>query len=588
MSSKNVKPLGPGCLVLFALPFLVTGFVMGGCNAWTALKVRDAQRWVDVPATILTAEISRGRKGARQALATYEYQYEGQSYTGDKVSLHHGSDSLGKFQTRAHEELQRHRQAGRPFRCYVNPRNPAESVLYRDARWQRMLLFSGVAAVFGSAGVGFLIAAVITRLHASGPAPGADLNARPWERRADWAAGRVGPTDTARAAVPATTGVAVWWLLATAPLVATFPLLRQEVDSWWSWLLLALPAVGVLIATWAGYLAVRQRRFGESIFEMASVPGVVGGPLSGVIRIPKLLRPDNGFRVRLYCMSQSKNRKGSDEHERAIWQEEQYIPQAMDDGATGVAVPVLLAIPYSAKPTSSADELPRIRWLLEVFAELPGVNYKTEFEVPVFETAESSAEFALDPQLAAQYAAPADNELFLREAGIIKEPGPDGGVRLTFPAARNPGSALVATVAAAMFCGGAWLTFDKGVFLLVPILLGLVGLVFTLVALDSWFYRSVVDASARGLTIRGGLLGMGRERSYSPDEILRFRSAESMASGKHVWCTISVVTRDDKPRTIGKDIASKLAQRAVVEELNTALGRNFEVVKKKSKIKPEQ
>jgi hypothetical protein len=575
-------------MMLFALPFLAFGVGMGGCGAWTAAKVRDAQRWVEVPAVVKTVELKRGEKNSRRVLATYEYEFGGRKYSGERVSLHSGGDSLGRFQTSAHEELERHRRTGKPFRCFVNPRDPAESVLYRDVRWEMMLLYCGVAALFGSAGVGVLAASVVTWRRQPGRLAGSDLAERPWEARADWAAGRIGPSDAVRAAVPATSAVALWWMLASAPLVATWPLIATEAQTRWSWLVLAPPAVGVLIVVYAVYLAIRRRRFGESVFEMASVPGVVGGPLTGVVRIPKMIQPENGFRLRLLCMSQSRGRNNHDEHERAIWQDERFVERAMEDGSGGVAVPVMMAIPYTARPTSDADKGPRIRWLLEIFAELPGVNYKSEFEVPVFKTDASRPDFQLDPQLTADYASPPDNDLFLREAGIIKEPGPNGGVRLVFPAGRNPGSALVATVAAAAFVGGAWLMLHNGVMILFPIVLGLMGALFTLVALDSWFYRSVVEASASGLCVRGGLMGIGRSRTYPPDDIRRFRSAESMSSGKHVWCTISVETRSDKRQTIGKNISSKLTERAVIEELNAALGRVVPVTQKKSKVEPRQ
>jgi hypothetical protein len=585
MTAKNsvVSPRkAAGCMMLFALPFAAMGFGMAGYGASVASKAMRAQSWVETPAVITSVDLKRGNKGSRRAVATYEYEFAGQKYTGDKVSFSGGSDGLGRFQTLAHEELNGHKQQRKPFPAYVNPENPREAVLYRNVRWEMMLLFCGMGALFGSAGVGIFTGSLVTWLRQSGStAPAASNSERPWESRSDWAAGRIGPSDAARAAVPATTAVAVSWLLASAPIVITFPLMLQYAESRWAWLTLILPAIALLIIALAIYFAIRRRRFGESIFEMASVPGVIGGPLTGVVRIPRVFEPENGFRIRLLCMEQRQNTKSDSEHERAIWQNECFAANAMTDGAGGMAVPVLMAIPYRSRPTSDSAANSTIRWLLEIFAELPGINFKTEFEVPVFKTAESRADFELDQSLTADFSSPPDNDLFLREAGIIKQRASYGGVRIVFPAFRNIVSSIIVTVVAVAMIGGAWLMYQHGVFLLFPIVFGLVGALFALVAVDSWLYRSVVEASTKGLSVRGGLLGIGRTRTYQVDEVRRFRSAEGMSSGKNVWCNISVETASDKRRTIGKSIKSKLAEQAVIAELNAAMARDIPVTQKR-------
>jgi hypothetical protein len=119
--------------------------------------------------------------------------------------------------------------------------------------------------------------------------------------------------------------------------------------------------------------------------------------------------------------------------------------------------------------------------------------------------------------------------------------------------------------------------------LLFPIVFGLMAFLFTLIAIDAMFYKSVVEASPAGLSVRGGLLGLGRTRLFQPEEVFRFNSKQDMSSGKQVWRTITVETPSGK-RTIGKSIPSKLAERAVIEELTAALGRDVPVVEKKSKF----
>ena len=145
--------------MLFAVPFIAVGAGMGGCAGWTAVKVRDSQHWTEVPAIIKSAKLKRG--DTLRALATYEYDVNGRKYSGNRVSFHRGSDNVSSFQRTAFNELDKHRKSGRPFRAFVNPQDPAESVLYRNVRWEMMLLYCGVAVLFGGTGVGLFVASLV-------------------------------------------------------------------------------------------------------------------------------------------------------------------------------------------------------------------------------------------------------------------------------------------------------------------------------------------------------------------------------------------------------------------------------------------
>lgn len=130
------------------------------------------------------------------------------------------------------------------------------------------------------------------------------------------------------------------------------------------------------------------------------------------------------------------------------------------------------------------------------------------------------------------------------------------------------------TAIASVFCGGWWLMYSNDVFLLFPIVFGLVGLLFAFVSLDLWLYRSVVQGSRRGLDVRGGWFGIGRTHHIATDDVVNFATKQSMATEKAVWSNISVVANGGKEFTIGKGIRSKLAQKAVIDELNAAMERS--------------
>src|SRR5881296_14892 len=118
---RNASPAGLGCLVLFALPFCVAGVGLTAYVLYGVIQWQRMQGWVEVPATILHAElkVNRGGKGGptHEALARYRYGFAGRPHLGDRVSINGGGDNIGSFQKEAFAELDRHRRAGAPFRC---------------------------------------------------------------------------------------------------------------------------------------------------------------------------------------------------------------------------------------------------------------------------------------------------------------------------------------------------------------------------------------------------------------------------------------------------------------------------------------
>jgi hypothetical protein len=67
-------------------------------------------------------------------------------------------------------------------------------------------------------------------------------------------------------------------------------------------------------------------------------------------------------------------------------------------------------------------------------------------------------------------------------------------------------------------------------------------------------------------------MGIGRTRVIPVDDIEKFTLDDGMRSGTTVWNNVVAVLRNGKKKTVGKMITGKLAQRIVIDELQTALG----------------
>jgi Protein of unknown function (DUF3592) len=563
-------------LSVLPLPFAVVGIVAMRLS-WQTMAEADAMRsWVEVPATILQADLTvktrfdrgyRGREGPRSRIkhiytltTVYEYEFNGHSYIGTRLSLF-GNSSTGKsiirFLNNAHLELRRYRASGRPFRCFVNPHQPGESVLYRELRWQMAAGYTLFAALFGAIGFGMLTGVLVwawrqPRHRAAQATPDA-----PWLARADWAAGKIRARGGAAVAVPVLFVLVVWWTIASLPVVTRLPAIFESARGPFAVVTLVFPAVGAVLLLALAYQFIRGLKFGQSVLELESTPGVVGGQLAGVVRIPRVVRAAEGFQLKLSCIENM-------DDEPPLWQKKRRVTEPMRDRAGGaIAVPVLFAIPYKAEETSPAESDRRVWWRLELSAEMPGIDYEAQFEVPVFKTPESRADFELDERAVAEFEATPRRDTLLRAVGIVKEPLPGNGVRLVFPAARNREFAFPLTAITLLWSGAIWLLVRAG-WIVVPMVFGLIDLWLIWWTARTWLYRSTVEARPEGLKMQGGLLGIGRQRLIPADEIKKI---------KEEWENIVVVLGDKKQRIIARSIEGQLTQRAVVAELKAALRR---------------
>ena len=183
-----------------------------------------------------------------------------------------------------------------------------------------------------------------------------------------------------------------FWNLITFPLAAF--IVPQGLRDGQTAVLLALlfPAVGLGLAAWAVVAVVRWRKYGDSLFEMASVPGVLGGPLAGVIRTKARLRPEDGVNLTLNCIRRWSTGTGKNRstEERILWQDTRTIQRdALKLDMAETAIPVQFAILTLNRPTTTH---PATHPLASRRRGHAGTSISAPVEVPVFHTLESRAD----------------------------------------------------------------------------------------------------------------------------------------------------------------------------------------------------
>ena len=330
-----------------------------------------------------------------------------------------------------------------------------------------------------------------------------------------------------------------------------------------------LVAIVPLIGLAFGYSALcslnRYRKFGESIFQMACMPGVVGGELAGVIYTKASQIPDGGFvlklqTIRITTSGSGKNR--STRHE-ILWEDTHCV--SVDLGASGgdgnVVLPVSFAIPFECQSSSETPGgNPRIGWKLSADAKFPGSDFHCEFDVPVFKTPESQENFQLSvAEQSFSEEIPLTN---LCEASGVKQTNDNGGVSFEFPLARRFGAKIVLTLATIFFSGGVFL---------MPIIFGILTLFMIVATIQSWFWYGKISADENGVQVLTGFLGL-RSHQFSRDQIKSLIYRETMNNQTQEFNLLIETTEHNKPTLFGTALQGETAARRLCETLESALG----------------
>ena len=110
----------------------------------------------------------------------------------------------------------------------------------------------------------------------------------------------------------------------------------------------------------------------------------------------------------------------------------------------------------------------------------------------------------------------------------------------------QPGSALAFSLGGGLFLAVPIGLLHSGfdwVSLVGCLVFGLIVRFCLMIAVNLWFYRSVVDISSRGLMVRGGIFGCGPRRWIDAAEIDKIETPSNLQSEKLMYCDLIIVCR---------------------------------------------
>lgn len=432
-----------------------------------------------------------------------------------------------------------------------------------------LLVFGVVFAGFAAAGMSLMIVArrkakELEQIQARHPD-------QPWLWRQDWAQGRI--RDSTRAMVWVSWVFAGFWNLVSIPIgfVGVRTALSEGEPK--TYLALLFPLVGCALLVWAVRLTLRHVRFGTSLLELSTIPGSIGRRIAGTVRIPSAVQPEGGFDATLSCVRRVTTRSGknSSTTERILWQEEHRVrgEPIRDSAGSGLRVPVSFRIPADATASDSTNFRDQIVWRLTVSASVPGVDYHSSFEVPVFRTGEIPAqEEVADP-----------GELPALEPGYRQPPSSritvtrnQRGTEIYFGAARNPGVAVGSTIFTAVWTALVPLLVSWDAPAFFPIVFGLFAVLLIVGVLQVWLGVSRVLAGSAGVTVAQGYIAPGRERTIEAAHIADMTTKIGMQAGGIPYYDVVIVRRDGRHVIAGRSVRDKREAEWLVQTLKTAIG----------------
>jgi len=436
---------------------------------------------------------------------------------------------------------------------------------------------------FACIGLGLIIAAIAGyRISKQQDAIRAANPDKRWLWRKDWAEGRAHGGDP-RANVTAWVFTLFWDFISGFVGITVVPKLLATGDP--KVLLAAIfPLAGVVITAFTVRGTLRILRYGRTALWCDTVPFCPGGRVKGVIHLKLPTSTPHGIDLRLSCKRRIVTGSGKNRsvNEMVLWQDEKNIPaESVMHGFPDAEIPVEFAIPPDVYETNDDNPNDRIYWQLHAKADVPGVDFTDNYELPVFRTGASVAAieraelFAgmgagteVQSQVESPAPAPVSTHIVYRED--------EQGTSFYFPPLRNHGQALSVVAFATIWSAVVYFLWaHEGVPWLFRIMFSLFEILVGYMLLSVVFGSALIRVREGMLQVRSAILGIGSLQQIPFADIASISllsQGQANTSGEALY-GISIKRSDGREIKIAASSMTQVEARWVVSTLEHAMGR---------------
>jgi HEAT repeats len=419
----------------------------------------------------------------------------------------------------------------------------------------------------------------------------------PWLWRDDWAASRA-ESKNRNAAIGLWIGTIFWNAISITVAAFVVPPLLQQPDLK-ALLPLGFCLIGAILFVAAARASIRRERFGKTYFEFASLPFVPGRQLKGMIHLRFNTTAAHGIDLRLSCVRQIVTQSGKDSttNQILLWQDPKNIPAgSLNAGQMGdAAIPVDFGIPSDAFETNHDRPNDQVLWLLHAEADVPGVNYSDDFEVPVFRLSPASApvpdasstsfaNYNSANNFASSSSAAATAPAFQSDASDVAAPdnptvavstGPNGGTEFCFHAFRNPSKVLLLIFFTIVWTGIVYFLHRSTAPWFFPVVFGLFDILLIHASIQSALGTIHIEVGNGKIVTRKTLLGFGNVQETPFAEIAQILAVTGPEQGTmttNASYSIRVMTKAGKKLNLVNAIYDRQEVRWIVAQMEKLAG----------------
>ena len=443
---------------------------------------------------------------------------------------------------------------------------------------------AAIAVFISAIGAGLLFVAVggYRRMKKQAAIEEANPSA-PWLWRADWA---IRKADSLRKKTEVAAWVAcIFCNLVMIPVaISAIPQLARSKDPR-VFLILAFGLIPAILFVYAIRATLRRQRFGNTYFEFYSLPFSPGGRLAGRIHLKLDSASSHGVDLRISCVRQMITGSGNSRStsQTVLWQAEQNIPfGAIGMDAVGRTIPVDFAIPADAYVTDHDNPSDQVLWLLHAQADIPGIDYTDDFELPVFKTSAIVEQASAFSSSSEAFASATGSFSESETAPVAAPPNPKviissqaGGTEFYFPAFRTPSRALFLLIFTAIWTGVVYFLSRSSAPWFFPIVFGFFDVILIFAMFHVVFGTSRIRVGNGELTSTKRVLGIGSTKRYSTSEIeaiVAVTSGQQGGNNGQSMYAIRLRTKNGRRVTLADEITSRQEARWVVSQIETLAG----------------